>query len=356
MGPLSGIRIVDLSRLLPGPFCSWYLASLGADVVRVDPPTGGDYLRSFPPVVQGTGVFYACIHRGKRSVCLDLRDPSSHEAFHALLATADVLLEGFRPGTLASGGLGPQALLARHERLLVASITGYGQTGPLAQEPGHDLNYQGLAGVVAAVGGEEPYPVQVADVGGGSLTAALTICAALVGRDRGTLDRRWLDISMTEGVLGLMAPHLATACAEDRSLRPGGETLTGALPSYRAYRCADGRWICVGALEPKFLARLMTQAGGSPSADLFASKPLNEWLELLQDCCVSPALEVAEVVAHPQHAARDVFEQVLGIPMARAPFPWRSACHVAVPGEHTRELLEPLGVDVDALVALGVSA
>ena len=237
----------------------------------------------------------------------------------------------------------------------MASITGYGQTGPLAREPGHDLNYQGFAGVVAAAGAEEPYPVQVADVGG-ALTAALTICAALLGRERGSLDRRWLDISMTESVLGLMAPHLATAWAEGRALRPGGEMLTGGLANYRAYRCADGRWLCVGALEPKFLARLITQAGGPPSAALFASRPLDQWLELLQDCCVSAALEVAEVVEHPQHAAREVFEDVLGIPMARAPFPWRNSSRIAQPGEHTRELLEPLGVDVDALVGLGVSA
>lgn len=353
MGPLTGIRIVDVSRLLPGPFCSWYLASLGAEVVRVDPPRGGDYSRTLPPVVDGIGVFYTCIHRGKRSVSLDLRNPASHTAFHALLDSADVLLEGFKPGTLARSGLAPETLLQRHERLLVASITGYGQEGPLAQEPGHDLNYQGFAGVVAAAGTEQPYPVQVADVAGGALTAALSICAALLGRERGTLDRRWLDISMADGTLGLMAPHLAAAQAEGRALRPGGEMLTGGIPSYRAYRCADGRWLCVGALEPKFLAALMQQAGGPPSADLFLSRPRDAWVELLQGCCVSAALEPDEVARHPHFAPR--FDAIGGIPMARAPFPWATSTSVAPPGQHTREILEPLGVDVQGLIDVGVS-
>lgn len=356
MGPLSGIRVVDLSRLLPGPFCSWYLASLGAEVIRVDPPRGGDYSRSMPPVVQGTGVFYACLNRGKLSVSLDLRRPEAHEAFHALLGSADVLLEGFKPGALARSGLPVQALLQRHPKLIVASISGYGQEGPLAQEPGHDLNYQGLAGVVAQAAQEGPYPVQVADVAGGSLTAALSICAALLGQQRGTLDRRWLDISMSDGALGLMAPHLATATARGQTLQPQGEMLTGGLPNYRAYRCSDGRWICVGALEPKFMARLIEQAGGPPSAELFATRTRDEWVERLQECCVSPALEAEEVLVHPHHLARERFEVVCGIPMARAPFPWTSSVDVSAPGADTQRVLKPLGVDVEALVALGVSA
>jgi len=354
MGPLTGIRVVDVSRLLPGPFCSWYLASLGAEVVRVDPPSGGDYSRTLPPVVDGVGVFYACIHRGKRSVSLDLRNPASHAAFHALLASADVLLEGFKPGTLTRSGLAPEVLLEQHPSMLVASITGYGQRGPLAKEPGHDLNYQGFAGVVAAAADERPYPVQVADVAGGALTAALSICAALVGRERGTLTERWLDISMAAGVLGMMAPHLAMATAEGRTLRPGGEMLTGALPNYRAYRCADGRWLCVGALEPKFLETLIAQAGAPPSVDLFRTRARDEWVQLLQGCCVSAALEPEEVAAHPHFAPR--FEQVFGIPMARAPFPWATSSAVATPGEHTRAVLEPLGVDVQSLIDVGVSA
>ncbi len=359
-GPLRGLRVLDLSRLLPGPFCSWYLSALGAEVIRVEPPDTSDYTWNLPPLLQGQSVFFAAVNRGKKSVALELREPAGLEAFRALLEGADVLLEGFRPGSLARIGLVPEELLQRYPKLVICSLSGFGQTGPLAQEPGHDLNYLGYAGVVAADGRGAPHPVQIADLAGGALTAALAICAALLGRDRegGT---RLLDVSMTEGALSLLAPHLAMAVSEDRDLRPQGEMLTGGLASYRSYRCADGGWITLGPIEPKFWMRFVAQleAPVAPEpealAALFATRSRDSWVRSLQACCVGPALTAREVSEHPQHVARGSFEEVLGIPMARAPFPWSTSPQVPFLGEHTRAILGDAGVDVDALVEAGIA-
>ncbi len=329
-------------------------------MLRVEPPGGSDYTWSLPPLVGGQSVFFAAINRGKKSVALDLRGPDGRDLLLALLETADVLLEGFKPGTLARSGLDPAELAERFPELVICSLSGYGQTGPLALEPGHDLNYQGLAGIVAADGRGGAWPVQVADLAGGALTAALAICASLVGRERGG-GGQLLDISMTEGALALMAPHLAMASAEGRDLRPGGELLTGGMGSYRSYRCSDGRWLTVAPLEPKFWLRLCAQLDEPPSAPtaellapLFASRTRDAWVEALQDCCVGPALTASELPAHPQHQARGAFEHVLGLPMARAPFPWDSSTEVPVLGQHSLEVLGPLCPDLQALVDAGV--
>ncbi len=358
--PLDGIRIVDLSRLLPGPWCTWLLASLGAEVIRIEDPAGSDYTRTLPPVVEGTGVFFASLHRGKRSVALDTRHPRGQEALRALLGTADVLVEGFKPGTLARVGLDPNELRETFPGLVIASITGYGQSGPLAQEPGHDVNYLGYAGVVAGVGDPElPYPVQVADVAGGALMAAAGICAALVGRER-TGAGRWLDISMTEGALALHMPHVAMALAEGRDYVPGGEMLTGAYGAYRTYRCADGGLLTLGAIEPKFWTRLLLAVGQpdlAPApedlAALFATRPRDAWVELLEGCCAGPALRVTELPHHPHFAARGLFETVLGLPMPRSPFPWSPEPVVPALGQDTADVLGALGLPVDELEACG---
>jgi crotonobetainyl-CoA:carnitine CoA-transferase CaiB-like acyl-CoA transferase len=354
--PLHGVRVLDLSRLLPGPYCTWTLAALGAEVIRIEPPTGGDYTRELPPVIDGHGVFFAAINRGKRSVTLDLRRAEGREVFGALLKTADVLVEGFKPGVMAEIGLDPIQLGEAFPRLITCSITGYGQTGPLALEPGHDLNYQGLAGIIAAAGGEgTPWPVQVADLAGGAQSAALAIVAALFGRlshGRGTS----LDCSMTEGSMALLAPHLATALAESRDLNPGGELLTGGYSAYRSYACADGRWLTVAPLEPKFMARFVGVLSGFAEVGTevdtseeglrarFLTRPRDEWVSLLQGCCVGPALTAQELPSHPQHVARGAFEPVLGLPMVRAPFPWAQSAEVPRLGEGNVEILGALGL------------
>ncbi len=361
--PLAGIRVIDLSRLLPGPYATWVLASLGAEVIRIEDPSGSDYTRTLPPVAEGTGIFFAALHRGKRSVALDTRHPRGGEAFRTLLGSADVLVEGFKPGTMARSGLAPETLRQEFPGLIIASITGYGQTGPLAMEPGHDVNYLGYAGVVAALGSpDHPYAVQVADVAGGALMAAVGICGSLVGRAR-TGQGRWLDISMTEGALALHMPHVATALAEGRDLVPGGEMLTGGYGAYRTYHCADGGLLTFGPLEPKFWIRFVAAVGqadlaAEPAelAALFLTRSRDEWVSLLQGCCVAPALKARELVNHPLFAERNCFEEVLGVPMPRSPFRWGGPPVVPSLGRDTDEVLGSLGLPVDELVACGVAA
>jgi len=294
-------------------------------------------------------------------LALDTRDPLGREALVALLETADVLVESFRPGVLGSVGLAPTDLSARFPRLIVASITGYGQTGPLAASPGHDLNFAGYAGIVAATDDGAPYPVQVADLAGGALTACLAIVAALFGRER-TGEGRVLDISMAEGALALMAPHLATARAEGRNFKPSGEFLTGGLGNYRTYVCKDGKPLCFAPLEPKFWMRFCEIIGRpslpDPSAlgEMFRERDRDEWVELLSEVCVSPALSVEEVFENAHFQARECFEKVLGMEMVKAPFPYDGNRNVPALGEDTERILAELDIDRERLYAANVAS
>ncbi|MCB9778203.1 MAG: CoA transferase [Alphaproteobacteria bacterium] len=314
---LEGVTVVDLSRLLPGPACSWYLRGMGARVVKVEDPGGGDWARHVPPLLDdGVGAWFHALNEGKEGVVLDLKDPDGLAALHELLATADVLIEGFRPGVMARLGLDPAQLCERYPRLVVASISGFGQDGPLRDAPGHDLGYLGLTGAVslwpAHDGVPDLPPVQLADLVGGALTAALSITGALVAR--ATTGRgRWLDVSMTEGALALMAPQLAATAAGQR-IRAGGEPLTGALAVYACYRCSDDGIVAVAALEPKFqqaLAAGLRRVLGrdiplerAALADAFALRPRDAWCADLADACVTPVLTPEQVLEHPLHRAR----------------------------------------------------
>ena len=352
MLPLTGVRILDLSRLLPGPACSWYLYGLGAEVIKVEDPAGGDYLRHVPPFREdGQSAWFVALNAGKRSVALDLKRPAHRAALRGLLTTADVLLEGFRPGVLARLGLDPAELVASYPRLIVASLTGYGQTGPLAGHPGHDLNYCGLAGVLdlgQRQDGVPPVPgLQVADLAGGALTTALAIAAALVAR--ATTGRgQWLDLSMTEGAMALGLTALAAAQVGSPPV-PGAEPLTGGLGSYGVYRCADGGLVSFAALEPKFWVAFCALVGHEPAMDraalapIFAQRSAAEWVALGAEACIAPVLAPGEVPQHPQHVARQVFvgpDQRL-----RPPFPGaRVGEHAPALGEHTEAELRAVGV------------
>ncbi|MBL8614179.1 MAG: CoA transferase [Deltaproteobacteria bacterium] len=310
---LDGVKVVDLSRLLPGPMCAWYLRGLGARVIKVEDPAGGDWLRHLPPLTEeGTSAWFSAINAGVRSVTADLKAEADRALVEALIAEADVLIEGFRPGVLRRLGLDPARLRARHPGLVIASITGFGQAGPLRDAPGHDLGYIGLAGILsladAGAGAPKPPPVQIADLAGGALSAALQITAALLRRSR-TGAGAWLDVSMTAGALSLIAPVVAEA-AVDGPPAPGGAALTGALSTYACYRCADGGFVTVAALEPQFQAAL-TAALGAPlpedpaaAAAIFAQAPRDHWVERLGAACVAPALDLRELLQHPLHAGQ----------------------------------------------------
>jgi alpha-methylacyl-CoA racemase len=361
MQPLDDVRVIDLSRLLPGPMCSWYLRGLGAEVIKVEDPRLGDYLRNIPPLGEdGVGVWFDAINAGCRSVALDLKSDAGRAGLHALLQDADVLLEGFRPGVMDRLGLGPEGLRSRYPRLVVASITGFGQTGPMKHAPGHDLGYCGLAGTLSLGARRDGVPevpgIQVADLAGGALTAALRITAALLLRARSGRGSH-LDVSMTEGVLPFALPALAQAAACGVSPEPGREALTGGLGTYRAYRCADDRLLTVAAIEPKFLAALQAGLGADVPltaeglAKAFATRDRDDWLARLGGACVEPVLDPLEILSHPLHRARGAIRgegrTARVVPPTGGPSAW---LHDPAPrlGEHTAAVLAEVGFGLEA--------
>ncbi len=332
-GALDGVRVIDLSRLLPGPFATLCLQGLGATVVKVEDPKGGDYLRGLPPFVPGPegpiNAWFAALNRGKRSVALDLRAEEGREGLLRLLTDADVLVESFRPGVLARLGLAPELLLERFPRLIVASLTGWGQTGPMSTLPGHDLGFLALAGLLY----RHPTvpPVQWADLAAGGLCAALEVTAALYGRDRPSAKQgfsRHLDIAMLDKLVGLQQTVFAQLAAE----APPDEVLTGGHPLYNIYAVADGH-VTIAPLEPAFLSLFAAQAPAL-DADAIAAwlgeGTRAEWERRLAEACVVPVLSPREVAAHPHVVSRDLFHGAL-------PHPPTGPVIGAVPGlgEHT---------------------
>ncbi len=330
MLPLAGIRLLDLTRLLPGPFATLVLADLGADVVRVEDPAGGDWLRALPPVEGEQSPAFHALNRNKRSLALDLRAPAGAAVFRRLARSADAVIESFRPGVMERLGLGFEALRAENPRIVLCSLSGYGQDGPYAGRAGHDLDYCAFAGVLAANGTPErplPLGVQVADVAGGSWPAAAGLLAALL-RARATGEGAHVDVSMTEGALAMLALPLGVAFARGAPIARGGELLTGGAACYGVYRTKDGRFVALGALEPKFFAgfcaavgrpelaeRQLDGNGAGPRAELeaiFAGRTFDAWSAFAaeHDVCLAPVLEGDEPREDPQLRARGAFLEV----------------------------------------------
>lgn len=322
--PLSGVRVLDLSRLLPGPYATWMLAQMGAEVLDVDDPTTQDMLKSFPPYdAQGRSLAYEALHHGKQRIELNLRTAEGIARARRLASECDVLVETFRPGVLRE--LGPEALLQENPRLIYCSLTGYGQTGPLAARAGHDITYlarSGLASVTGAKDGTLALPgFQLADIGAGSLMVVVAVLGALRQRTLTGVGQH-LDVSMTDGAATFMPVQAVEALAAGRNPRPGRDVLSGGLPQYRYYRCQDGRWLAVGALEPKFWQRMCQGLGMAlpypiPTmgeyADVaaaleakFLEKSRDEWVAQLApfDCCVEPVLELSEALTQENARAR----------------------------------------------------
>lgn len=368
--PLTGIRVLDLTRLLPGPFCTMLLADMGADVVKVEEPGAGDHLRWMPPLVDGRSALFNAVNRNKRSLTLDLKTDAGRELLLLLVEGADVLVEGNRPGVLDRIGLGWAVIHARNPRLVMCSITGYGQDGPFAARAGHDINYMATAGALGLNGERArppvPLAVQVADVGGGGLQPAVAILGALVGVQRGGEGRR-LDVSMTDGAVSWMALALAARRGGEEVGR-GDQRLAGRHPCYRVYACKDGGFYSVGALEPKFW-RVLCDALGRPDLidlqfaegeggelahraleEVFASRTRAEWEDRLAevDACCEPVLELDEVASHPQIAARGLIaKRESGVevrPAVQVRADWRRRDPPGL-GEHSAEILSEVGVD-----------
>ena len=372
VSPLSGTFVVDLSRLLPGPLAARLLADLGARVVKVEEPSLGDPIRFSPPLRGGIGALASILLSGVESVALDLKQAAGQEALGALLSRADVLLESFRPGTLARFGYSPEELRERFPRLVVCSLTGWGQQGPYAPRAGHDLTYQAVAGSLAATAAMPAVPV--ADLIG-AWSAVTAILAALLERQR-TDAGRHIDAALLDA--GLHANVIGWA-VESGGPRAVGESLplSGALPCYNLYKTADGRLLALAALEPHFWQRFCHAAGRDgliprqyemlpeirrEVAELIASRPLAEWMEiaLREDIPAEPVLSVAEARSHPQVVIR-------GLPatgqaeLPRLPFPAlldgerpRSADAIPELGEQTKTVLAELGVPREIAKGKGV--
>ena len=339
--PLSGVRILDLTRLVPGAFATLMLAELGAEVIKVEDPRGGDPMRQLPPLVDGRSIYDVLLNRGKHSIALDLRDPASRDTLDRLIARSDVVVESFRPGAARRLGVAGEQIRAKHPRVIHCSITGYGQSGPYAELPGHDLNYVAIAGLLAA---DRPDPTQlphmfIADIGAGAMTSVIGILAALVGRAR-TGEGQSIDVSMHEAALyWLMLPAA-------RDLVDGGERATDGLPtfgdhaSYNVYRTKDDQLIALGALELKFWrafcdrlgrADLVARHRSNPADQaalldevraIFRTRTRDEWLAFFQghDVCLTPVNQPKEALADPHVAARGVVKSVPGLRTIVPPF------------------------------------
>ena len=386
MLPLEGLRILDLSRLLPGPYCTLLLADLGADVIKIEEPQGGDYIRHMPPSAGESSALFHALNRNKRSVTLDLKKPGGVEAFLTLVQTADVVVESFRPGVMDRLGLGYAALSKANPKLIFCAISGYGATGPLAHRAGHDLNYIARSGVLGYGGEAHGTPalpgVQIADVGGGSLLAAVGILAALQERAQ-TGKGRFVDISMCEGSLAFLHMHLGGRLAQGPAgapLQRGTEALNGGYPCYGVYATRDGRHLSVAALEPKFWNGFCaaverpdladqgwnTGAAGEASkrevARVVAARTLAEWEAFLadKDLCCEPVRDGDEVLTDPLHVARGITFDI------HDPREGRAITHLITPlrmgeppkrpapglGEHNEEVLAAAGLSPAKISAL----
>ncbi len=374
MGPLAGLRIIEMAGIGPAPFAAMLFADMGAEVIRID--------RKTPP---GKDAFdtlksYGFLNRGRRSLALDLKKPEAVAALLKLVGSADALIEGFRPGVMERLGLGPDVCLARKPALVYGRITGWGQTGPLAQTAGHDINYIALTGALHAVGKrEQPMPPLnvVGDFGGGAMFLAFGVLAALHDAQRSGRGQV-VDAAMTDGAALLMAMQYSFKAAGHWSNEREANLLDGGAPFYGTYRCADGKWLAVGPIEPQFHDLLIEKLGlpadefadrWNPESwprlrrrleETFVLRTRDEWCALLErtDACVAPVLDLDEAPRHPHNVARGTFVEHAGVTQpAPAPRFSRSTAEIrrAAPkaaGEHSREVLADWGFGADEIAAL----
>lgn len=331
--PLAGVVVLDLSRLLPGPFCTQLLANLGADVIKVEDPGLGDYMRVVPPSLGETSYPFFMVNRGKRSVVIDLRTDEGRKVLYRLAKTADVFVEQFRPSTVKKLKVDYPQIRRANPRIIYCSFGGYGRTGPYADKPGHDLNFEALAGILSVTAarqdGQPAIPgVPVSDLAS-ALMAAFSIVASLHRRERFG-GGEFLEVSIFDTSVSLMVLNLARYLGTGEIPLPGETIVTGMFPFYSLYETKDGRWMSVACVEPKFWRRLCELLGTEEHADTqfvtgeaarpvfdavaaaFKTRTLAEWTSLLEpeDLPVTPVLRVDEVVADPHLVARGLLPEV----------------------------------------------
>lgn len=377
--PLAGLRVLDLTRLLPGPLASMHLADLGADVIKIEDTGAGDYARG-AGAVHGDISYFQLVNRNKRSLSLDLKQAAGVEAFMRLAATADVILEGFRPGVVDKLGIGYASVAAINERIVYCAITGYGQDGPYRDRAGHDLNYLGYCGLLDQIGVAGSAPAipnfQIGDLLGGSLSALVGLLAAVVDA-RATGRGRYVDVAMTDAVFAHTIFPLLAVLGLGQALPRGEDVLSGGMPSYGVYATSDGRHLAVSAMEPKFWQMLCSAidrpdlkpfafATGAEGlrirgelAAAFAERSFADWTAIFErvDCCVSPVLRFEESLENEQLRARAMIVEVAGVKQFAPPFkiselPFETRLPPPAAGEHSEEILLEAGFSTEEIARL----
>ena len=376
MGLLKELRMLDLSRLLPGPYCSLLLADLGMEVLKVEDPEQGDYMRGIGPIRKKDSAIFLALNRNKKSIKLNLKIREGKEIFYRLIQSYDIILESFRPGVMDRLGIGYQELKKRNPRVILCSLSGYGQDGPYRERSGHDINYIGLGGVLEITGAKNGDPVlpgvQIADIGGGGMMAAIAILAAAIHREK-TGEGQFLDISMMDGVVSWLSIHAGKYFMDGELLKRGDMPLTGRYACYQVYPTKDGRHMSLGALEPKFWKNFCEAVGRRDLIDkqfiegeerlriieeiqnLFKTKTQEEWVDFFKkvDACCEPILTFEEVFQHPQVLHRQMVMETehpvegnirqLGNPIKSSRFPFEIRTPSPAWGEHTMEVLRAAG-------------
>ncbi|MFJ5757730.1 CaiB/BaiF CoA transferase family protein [Neobacillus sp. NPDC093182] len=374
--PLQSIRVLDLSRLLPGPYCTMYLADFGAEVIKIEEPTVGDYARWDEPKLGTNSAIFSSLNRNKKSVTIDLKSEEGKQIFLELVKTADVLVESFRPGVMERLGLAYETLSSINSKLIYCAITGYGQTGPYAKLPGHDLNYISYAGLLNLQGerNQKPVPpaVQIADIGGGSLNAVIGILMALQARNL-TGKGQFVDISMMDGAISWLQTTLPNYLANNILPNRGELPLSGQKACYEVYETLDQRYLAVGALELKFWSEFcraieredLIDSLNAPQniqdemkteiSKIIQGKTLVEWVEIFNhyNACVSPVITFDEMENNPQIKDRQMIKDYpgligkqIGIPIKLSDTPGSIYSQAPKLGEHNKDILDMLGMYV----------
>ena len=376
MGLLKELKMVDLSRLLPGPYCSLLLADLGMEVLKIEDPEQGDYLRAIGPVRRKNGANFLALNRNKKSIKLNLKIREGKEIFYKLIQSYDIVLESFRPGVMNRLGVGYQELKRRNPRVILCSLSGYGQDGPYSERSGHDINYMGLGGVLEITGVKNGAPilpgVQIADMGGGGMMAAIAILAAAVHREKSG-EGQFLDISMMDGVVSWLSIHAGKYWMDGELPKRGDMPLTGRYACYQIYLTKDERYMSLGALELRIWKNFCEAIGrkdlipkqytegeeqvrvSEEIQKLFKAKTQKEWIDFFKngDACCEPILTFEEVFQHPQALHRQMLMEYehptegkvrqLGNPIKSSQFTFEIRSPAPAWGEHTTEVLKEIG-------------
>ncbi len=373
---LQAIRVLDLTRLLPGPYCTLMLADFGAEVIKVEDPVAGDYLRDFEPKLDTDSAVFHSLNRNKKSICLDLKTEKERSHFLKLVETADVVMESFRPGVMKRLGLDYETLKQINPRLIYCAITGYGQTGPYKDKPGHDINYLSYAGLLHVMGEKDRKPVipatQIADIGGGAYPAIAGILLALFEREK-TGKGQLVDVSMLDGVVSWMHMLLPNVFAE-REVTRGEELLNGGFACYQVYETKDNRFLSMGGIEQKFWKVFCEGIERQDFIDcldapkekqeqmihetqtIIARKTLEEWLDIFseKEACVTPVKIMEETLEDSQLQAREMIQTIahpelgnmkqIGNPIKLSESPKETFLPAPKRGEHTELILREIGV------------